>query len=149
MTGELSIRRVAAQDFEAAAGLLAELGRPVVTPATRAVIEAIFLEHVADPRVGSLIAERDGVVVGLLTLHFRSRLNEPRLEAYVPDLIVTEREHGQGVATGLFQRAVELAREQQCHRLMLESGYQRHRAHRFYLREGMTDAGKYFVIKLT
>ncbi len=149
MTGELSIRRVAAHDFDAAATLLAELGRPAITPETRAITEAIFLEHVADPRVGSLIAERNGAAVGLLTLHFRPRLNEPRLEAYVPDLIVTEREHGQGVATELFQRSVELAREHQCHRLMLESGYQRLRAHRFYVREGMTDAGKYFVIKLT
>lgn len=111
MTDNLIIRRVAEHDFDAAAMLLAELGRPAVTVETRAATKLVFEQHVADPHVGSLIAERNGVAVGLLTLHFRTRLNEPRLEAYIPDLIVTECEHGQGVATALFQRAVEQARK--------------------------------------
>ena len=148
MTQTLTVRRIAAADFEATARLLAELGRPAVTDATRAATEAVFQGHVADPNVGTLIAERDGLAIGLLTLHFRSRLNEPAIEAWVPDLIVTEAERGSSVAIMLFRRAVALARSRGCHRLLLESAYHRGRAHRFYEREGMTDAGKYFVMAL-
>ncbi len=148
MTEDLIIRRMEPRDFEAVATLLAELGRPRVVEQTRQAVQVVFLQHLADPNVGSLIAERSGVPVGVLTLHFRPRLNETTREAYIPDLIVTEREHGSGAATGLFQHAVELAREHGCHKLTLDSGYQRQRAHRFYGREGMTDAGKYFVLPL-
>ncbi len=148
MAEGLIIRRMEPQDFEAVTALLAELGRPRLTEGTRQAVQTVFLQHVADANVGSLLAERDGVPIGVLSLHFRPRLNEPTLEGYVPDLIVTEGEHGSGAATALFRRAVELARERGCHRLTLESGYQRQRAHRFYIREGMTDAGKYFVLPL-
>jgi GNAT superfamily N-acetyltransferase len=52
------------------------------------------------------------------------------------------------VGPALLRRAMALARERGCHRLTLESGHHRQRAHRFYAREGMTDAGKYFILDL-
>lgn len=148
VTHTFTVRRIAADDFEAAADLLAELGRPAITDATRAATAAVFRAHAADPDVGTLIAERDGVAVGLLSLQFRPRLNVPTPEAWIPDLIVRESERGSGVAVALLRRAIELARGRGCHQLTLESAYHRLRAHRFYAREGLTDAGKYFVLSL-
>jgi GNAT superfamily N-acetyltransferase len=149
MPDDLVIRAVALADFETVSGLLAELGRPALEAATLDAVRAVFERHVGNDRAASLIALRGDRAVGVLVLEFRERLNWPSLEAWVPDLIVTASEHGRGAATGLFERAVELARRRGCHRLTLESGYQRQRAHRFYNREGMTDAGKYFIMELT
>jgi GNAT superfamily N-acetyltransferase len=148
MSNELIIRPMEASDFEAVSGLLAELGRPAPDPATRAATWAVFERHVGSPGTASLLALRDGRAVGVLVLEFRERLNWPTPEAWIPDFLVTEHEHGRGAGAALFRRAVELARSRGCHRLTLESGSQRRRAHRFYAREGMTDAGKYFIMDL-
>lgn len=144
----LTVRPIAETDFAAVSALLAELGRPAVTPDSEEAARAVFRRHVAAADTASLLAERDGVPVGFLSLHFRERLNHPTPDAWIPDLIVTAREWGGGAARALFARAVEQARARACHRLVLESGYSRQRAHRFYEREGMTDAGKYFVMML-
>lgn len=148
MSEGLIVRRVTPTDFDVVTALLAELGRPHLTPATAAQAQAVFERHVASRDVESLLALRDGVPVGFLSLHYRERLNHSSTEAWIPDLIVTEQEHGSGAAVSLFRRAAELAQERGCHRLVLESGYSRERAHRFYAREGMTDAGKYFSLEL-
>lgn len=144
-----TIRRITADDFEAVTALLAELGRPAPDPQTAAATRQVYFAHVADPNAGSLLAERDGAAVGFLSLHFLPRLNHATPAAWIPDLVVTERERGSGIATALLAAAVAAARERGCHRLTLESGYARQRAHRFYGREGMTDAGKYFTRELT
>lgn len=142
------VRPVGVDDFAAVSALLAELGRPAVTPEREDAARAVFARHVAAPDTASLLAERDGVPIGFLALHFRERLNQVAPDAWIPDLIVTAREHGGGAAGALFRRAVELARARGCYRLVLESGHSRRRAHRFYQREGMTDAGKYFAMPL-
>jgi GNAT superfamily N-acetyltransferase len=148
MDNSVIIRRVEARDWLAVTTLLAELGRPARDPATEAQARAVFEAYVADPRTGSLLAERDNHAVGVITMELRPRLNYPTPELYVPDLIVTERERGTGIASALFAGAVAFAREHGCHQLTLDSGYHRQRAHSFYRREGMTDAGKFFTLSL-
>jgi GNAT superfamily N-acetyltransferase len=149
MAGDLIVRPVRGADYEDVSRLLAELGRPAPDGATEGLTRAVFERHVASDRTASLIALRDGSAVGVLVLEFRERLNWTTPEAWVPDLVVTEAEHGRGAGPALFRRAVELARARGCHRITLESGDHRRRAHRFYVREGMTDAGKYFIMDLT
>jgi len=142
------IRAATEADFAAVCALLAELGRPQVSPATEPGVRGIYLRHIANPNSAALIAERDGRAIGFVALHIRERLSQPSPEAWVPDLIVTASEHGRGAAQALVEGALKIARERGCHRLALESHYHRQRAHRFYEREGFTDAGKCFYIKL-
>jgi GNAT superfamily N-acetyltransferase len=148
MDEELTIRRVEAGDFEAVAKLLTELGRPAPGGANLEAAREVFERHARSGQTASLVALRGATPVGVLVLEFRDRLNWTTPEAWIPDLLVTESEHGRGVGPALLRRAIELARQRGCHRLTLESGYQRQRAHRFYAREGMTDAGKYFILDL-
>lgn len=145
---DLIIRPATADDYEAVTRLLAELGRPLPTPENEEAIRTTFTQHVNDPGSGTLVAERAGTILGVLVLHFRARLNYATEEAWIPDFVVTERERGQGVATKLFAAAVAAAKGRGCHQLTLESSYFRTRAHRFYEREGMSDVGKFFVMKL-
>jgi GNAT superfamily N-acetyltransferase len=145
---DLVVRRVEPRDFAGVSALLAELGRPAPTPETTEALRETFYRHLADPNVESLVAERGGDLIGFCSLHLRPRLNFATLEAWVPDLIVTEREQGTGTAVALFGQALEIARARRCHRFTLESGYQRLRAHRFYERVGMKNLGKYFLMDL-
>jgi GNAT superfamily N-acetyltransferase len=139
------VRSLASADFEAVTALLQVLGRPEVTNANVAPARDVFDAQLADELADHVVAEDDaGRVVGFCSLHYRTRLNQPTLEAWVPDLIVAEDVRSTGVGAALLAEAQSRARERGCHQLVLESAYFRTRAHAFYEREGMTDAGKTF-----
>jgi GNAT superfamily N-acetyltransferase len=142
------VRPLVAADFSAACRLLAELGRPAVTPDTEDRVRDVFETHIAAGDTASLVAQRGEHVIGLLSLHIRERLSQPAPEAWIPDFVVTEPEQGRGAAQALLARAIEIARERGCHRLVLESHYHRKRAYRFYEREGFADVGKCFSLSL-
>jgi GNAT superfamily N-acetyltransferase len=145
----MQVRPVSAEDFRAVCGLLAELGRPTVSDATSDACRTSFAADLADDAADHLIAVDDhGAPVGFLSLHYRRRLNHATPEAWVPDLIVNERARGTGVGRALLAEAERRARERGCHRLALESGYSRQRAHGVYLAAGMTDGGKFFTKEL-
>ena len=64
----------------------------------------------ADGDAAHLVAEDDGEVIGFCSLHFRERLNYPTPEAWVPDLIVSERARRRGAARALLEEAERPAR---------------------------------------
>jgi GNAT superfamily N-acetyltransferase len=55
---------------------------------------------------------------------------------YLDDLVAVEASHGSGLGTALLQFLQGEARRLGCDALHLDTGYQRHRAHRTYLRNG-------------
>ena len=67
---------------------------------------------------------------------------------YVDDLVTDEsaRSHGHGQA--LFRFLLELARVEQCDQFHLDSGVQRHGAHRFYLMQRMDITSYHFALRL-
>ena len=145
----MEVRPVAGDDFRAVCDLLAELGRPAVGPGTAAACVRTFARDLDDPGADHLLAlDDDGTAVGFCSLHYRSRLNHPTAEAWIPDLIVTERARGTGVGRALLAEAESRARERGCHLLTLESAYTRTRAHAVYLAAGMADTGKQFGKRL-
>ncbi|MGH2458449.1 MAG: GNAT family N-acetyltransferase [Chloroflexota bacterium] len=103
-----------------------------------------YARHVARQDTSSFVAELDGAVVGFISVEFRERLNRANLEAWIPDLIVTEGARGKGLGRGLLQAAFDLARERGCYHVTLESGYSRKTAHQLYRSAGMEDGGLFF-----
>jgi GNAT superfamily N-acetyltransferase len=140
----LKVRLADSGDFEAVSALLEELGRPAVTDATRDACRAIFEEHVVDSEAAHLVAEEGGEVVGFCSLHFRERLNYTTPDAWIPDLIVTERARRRGAAWAMLEEAERRARVRGCWMLTLESAHFRKEAHRLYAAFGMKDGGKEF-----
>jgi GNAT superfamily N-acetyltransferase len=59
------------------------------------------------------------------------------LHLYVDDLVTDEARRSRGVGHALMQWLEQRAQELTCVALVLDSGTQRTRAHRFYFREGM------------
>ncbi len=140
----MTVRLAASGDFEAVTALLEGLGRARVTDATRGTVRGLFEGHLAGPDASHLVAEDEHGVIAFCSLHFRERLNYPTPDAWIPDLIVTERARRRGAARALLEEAEERALERGCWALTLESGYRRTEAHRLYAAHGMTDMGKYF-----
>jgi GNAT superfamily N-acetyltransferase len=67
---------------------------------------------------------------------------------YVDDLVTDEAARSQGYGKALLLWLAEHARRLGCAQLHLDSGAQRKGAHRFYLREGMENAGFHFAMRL-
>jgi GNAT superfamily N-acetyltransferase len=139
------IREARPEDWTAVAELLAQLGRPDVRgTAEEDAAGVVFERYLERPDAVLLVAEDDGSVVGLLDMEYRVRLNFTTPQAWIPDLVVAEDWRSGGVGRALLARAEELAREEGCWGMALESATWRERAHAFYVREGWTDAGKSF-----
>jgi|SRR5882724_8771743 len=67
---------------------------------------------------------------------------------YVDDLVTDEQARSQGLGAELMNWLCEYARSEGCNRLELDSGVQRHAAHRFYLRHRMMISCHHFSLEL-
>jgi GNAT superfamily N-acetyltransferase len=141
----VKVRAARRDDFEAVTALLEELGRPLVPHAVEDDCRAVYEAQILDPDTHHIVVEGPSGLVAFASLHFRSRLNHPTEDAWVPDLIVTESARRQGIGRMLLEEAERRATERGCHGMTLESGYRRAEAHHMYRQFGMRDDGKYFV----
>jgi GNAT superfamily N-acetyltransferase len=67
---------------------------------------------------------------------------------YVDDLVTAEDTRSGGHGKRMLDWLTSLAREEGCTQLQLDSGVQRHDAHRFYFREGMKISSYHFSMVL-
>lgn len=67
---------------------------------------------------------------------------------YVDDLVTAREYRSRGIGTKMLVWLREYGKSQDCKQLHLDSGMQRKDAHRFYLREGMENAGYHFAQNL-
>lgn len=142
---EVTVRPARPEDFAAVAALLAELGRPTLNAATTGAAQAVYRRYLDRDDTAPLVAEVDGVVAGFMSLELRDRLNRPTPQAWIPDLIVTQRLRGCGAGKALLRRGFEIAAERGCWSVTLESGHQRAVAHQLYRSVGMVDEGLFFT----
>jgi len=63
---------------------------------------------------------------------------------YVDDLVVAESARGSGAGAVMLDWLIEAARREACVSLQLDSGTQRHGAHAFYFRQGMSITSFHF-----
>jgi GNAT superfamily N-acetyltransferase len=142
----MDVRDARAEDWQAVAALLGELGRPdVLGSDEEGNAEQVFLEYLERQDAVALVVEDGGQVVGFCDLEFRPRLNFLQPQAWIPDLIVSEANRSRGAGAALLKRAEELAIERNCWSMTLESATWRDRAHAFYAREGWSDSAKSFT----
>ena len=66
---------------------------------------------------------------------------------YVDDLVADEAHRSRGFGETLFDWIVNRARDEGCEEITLDSGVQRHAAHRFYFRKRMRVSGHHFSLK--
>jgi len=146
----LNIRESIYDDIPLLLELLYELGRP--KPQNENEIESFtkLLKHyIDDDDKKILVAEiNDSKIIGLISLVFLSRLNQKTLELYVPELIISQQYHNQGIGKKLLNSSIELGKEKKCHRIRLESGNQRTESHKFYEHLGFENSSMFFTKNL-
>ena len=67
---------------------------------------------------------------------------------YIDDLVTDEASRSHSYGAALLKWLLDLARARGCRQVDLDSGVQRHRAHRFYFREGMHVTSYHFKLTL-
>jgi GNAT superfamily N-acetyltransferase len=68
---------------------------------------------------------------------------------FIDDLVTTESERGKGCGEALIKWAADYAKSRGCRVLHLDSGTQRHDAHRFYMRERFHIVYYHFALDLS
>ena len=136
-----NIRRAQPSDLEAVITLLQQLSldEPREDPRVRAAYETAFRAIEADPRQTLLVADDDGRIAGtaaVIVIPNLSHAGSPY--AVVENVVVDAACRGRGYGEALMRRAIELAREAGCYKLVLTSNRRRSDAHRFYERLGFT-----------
>jgi len=91
--------------------------------------------------------EEGGSVVALAGYRIHTTLFMGR-NLYVDDLVTSSHSRSKGYGKVLIDWLRNVARESACTHLHLDSGTQRHRAHRFYLCQGMDIESFHFSEKL-
>ena len=139
------IRTARPSDASSVAELIRQLGPPEGAEGVEARIAAL-----ADtPTDAVLVAEVDGRVVGLVSLHVTPFFNRGTSRGRVTALVVDESVRSQGIGRELLTAAEDAARTRGCVEAELTSAAHRLDAHRFYVRAGYEDHPARFRKRLT
>jgi N-acetylglutamate synthase-like GNAT family acetyltransferase len=123
--------------------LVAELGYPV----DAATLERRLCRIEDEPSVRVLVAERDGEVIALASLHVLHLIERPPL-GRLSAIVVGEPVRRSGVGRALVDRVEREARDAGCDRLEVTSGEWREDAHSFYRELGFEETSKRFIKRL-
>lgn len=91
--------------------------------------------------------EEDGDVKSLAGFRFLEFLAWGKV-LYIDDLITCSGARGLGHGSAIVQWLMQLAKERQCDEMHLDSGPQRHDAHRLYMKHKMKIIGHHFSLDL-
>jgi GNAT superfamily N-acetyltransferase len=138
----LLIRRLAADDAEAAAELSSQLGYPCAAGDLRERIEEML--RAAD-RV-AFAAVVDGEMVGWIDAAVERHLQSPA-SAVIGGLVVREDTRGLGIGRRLCLEVEAWARSKSVPLVRVRSQIKREDAHRFYLRDGYRKVKTSFVFE--
>lgn len=140
-----TIRAARADDADAIAPLLAELGHPLPAAAIAARIGELAATQ---PGAANLVAERGGRVLGLATAQSLLVLHRAEPVGRVTALVVRADLIGTGIGTRLLAAAEAFLAARGCRRIEVTSAAHRHDAHAFYLKRGFARQGERFAKEL-
>lgn len=128
--------------LEPCAALLTQLRTHLTAPV---IAERVRAQMAAGYRLACVI--EDGAVVAVAGFRILENLAWRRF-LYVDDLVTDAHLRSRGHGRALFHELVEYARVHRCDELHLDSGVQRHEAHRFYFGRGLRIASHHFSMAL-
>jgi N-acetylglutamate synthase-like GNAT family acetyltransferase len=135
------VREARLGDAEAIAPLLAQLDYPASVQQVRARLARLGLT--GNDTV--LVAEQDGQVVGVASLHVSWMIHMDRPTGRLMTLVVDETTRGTGIGRALVDECCTRAEAIHCARLELTSRLAREEAHTFYERVGFEHTAKRFT----
>ena len=131
---ELLIRNVVSRDFDQVFGLLKQLWS--YKELDYEAMKKVFEEKLRATDHFFIAALYGPQIVGFCSLTVKQNLWVQGLLGNVDEMIVEESYRGKGIGRQLLQRITEIAIENNCKRLELESSFHREQAHTFYMELG-------------
>ena len=126
---DLIVRGAQSEDVDALANLMTELGYPTSSEQMRRRFEGIS----ADPSYATLVAEREGKVLGMVGLRVERLYESDGNFARIMTLVIGSEHRGWGVGRALISAAEDWARRRGARDVLLAAHKRRTDAHRFYL----------------
>jgi N-acetylglutamate synthase-like GNAT family acetyltransferase len=137
----MTIRDARAEDAEALAELIGQLGYPTTAEAVArrvAQLQASDADRV-------VVAELDGEIVGLASLHVSLSVEYDEPAAKLSAIVVDERYRRRGIGEALVVELEAEARRLNCAVIFLTTAERRADAHAFYRRFGFEETGRRFA----
>lgn len=141
----LTLRPATLGDVPNLLSLLSVLGRPSPKTDTDTMhFRDVIARYIADDDKRVVVVDSDGLIVGFTSVMLLLRLNQKKKEMYMPELVVHKEYRSRGAGAMLVNFCVDLAREENCYRIRLESGNWRHNSHDFYKHLGFKQSALSF-----
>jgi GNAT superfamily N-acetyltransferase len=141
----VEIRHAVREDAASLVPLLDQLGYPASVEQVARRLERLAASD-ADVL---LVAEVEGEVVALASLHVSLALEYDGDAGKLSAIVVDERHRGRGIARALVEAIEREARRCGCVLLFLTTAERRKDAHAFYRRLGFEETGRRFAKRLT
>lgn len=138
MTQTILVRDARESDADALARLCTQLGYPT----SAALMPGRVARLGKDLNARALVAERDGRVIGLATIHLRFTMNHEAPIAQLTLLVVDEANRSHGVGRALVDSAERWAKERGSRRINVTTALHRAEAHAFYEKLSYAHTGR-------
>ena len=137
----MECRPASSEDADRVAELLEQLGYPTSPDKAGRRLQALT----ASPDDEVWVAEREGTVVGLVSIHVSGALEYDGAVAKVSAIVVGEAARRRGVGEQLMALAEREAKRRGCVLLFLTTAERRKDAHAFYRSLGYEETGRRFA----
>lgn len=139
---EIQIREVDLHDFDQVFGLLKQLWPD--KELNYAGMKKMFDHNAGAPGHFYIVAVTGPQIIGFCSLTIKHNLWQQALLGYLDEMVVEESYRGQGIGKKLVNRISEIALQQGCKCLELESSFPREKAHAFYEQLGFKKRAYHF-----
>lgn len=144
----MEIRKISRKDLDTLMDLYVQLS-PINEGLPAQKRDEIWEQIQNDDKITYLGAyENDQLIATCFLTIIPNFSNQGRPIGFIENVVTDEKWRGKGVGSQLLKKAIELAKEQNCYKVFLESGITRTGAHDFYRSLGFDDTSKKaFIIR--
>lgn len=144
----MEIRKISQKDLDTLMDLYVQLS-PINEGLPAQKRDEIWEQIQNDDKITYLGAyENDQLISTCFLTIIPNFSNQGRPIGFIENVVTDEKWRGKGVGSQLLKKAIELAKEQNCYKVFLESGITRTGAHDFYRSLGFDDKSKKaFIIR--
>jgi len=141
----MGLRTAKVEDYKQISLLLTQLDYPDTEHFLKEKIEILLTE----PNEELLVFEEDKNIIAFISVHFMPQLAVKGDFARISYFAVDKTIRSRGIGRKLEEYCNDLALKRNCDRVEVHCHSRRTDAHRFYIRQGFTEAPKYFVKMLS
>ena len=131
---EFLIRNAISEDFDRVYPLFEQLWPN--KKINRAELNKVFSRGIVSQTDELFCAVLDDTIIGFCAYAIVNNLWQEGYISYIYAMVVDEKQRGKGYGTKLINEAIDKSKSQGMKRIELDSGFQREKAHEFYLKLG-------------